>query len=80
MLTKELERTLGTAVEEAVKRRHEYVTLEHLLYALLRDATAQDVLYNCGCDAEKLREELEQFFMQTLESLPENAQLLPELT
>jgi ATP-dependent Clp protease ATP-binding subunit ClpA len=40
MLTKELEETLGLAVDEAVKRRHEYVTLEHLLYALLSDSVA----------------------------------------
>lgn len=80
MLTKELEETLGTAVDEAVKRRHEYVTLEHLLYALLADATARDVLYNCGCDLEMLAKDLEQFFTQTLESLPENLQMLPELT
>ena len=55
MLTKELEATLGIAVDEAVKRRHEYVTLEHLLYALLIDEAAVDVLANCGADLEGLR-------------------------
>jgi ATP-dependent Clp protease ATP-binding subunit ClpA len=44
MLTKELEETLGLAVDEAVKRRHEYVTVEHLLYALIGDKSARDVL------------------------------------
>lgn len=80
MLTKELEETLGTAVDEAVRRRHEYVTLEHLLFALLNDMTARDVLYNCGCDLDRLSKELEEFFKQTLESLPEGMQLMPELT
>ncbi|MGH9902534.1 MAG: Clp protease N-terminal domain-containing protein, partial [Pyrinomonadaceae bacterium] len=37
MLTKELQATLNTAAEEAAKRRHEYVTLEHLLLALVYD-------------------------------------------
>ncbi|MBC7797679.1 MAG: ATP-dependent Clp protease ATP-binding subunit ClpA, partial [Pyrinomonadaceae bacterium] len=80
MLTKELEETLGAAVDEAVKRRHEYVTLEHLLLALLNDSTAQDVLYNCGGNVATLREELESFLTQTMETLPENLQLMPELT
>ena len=40
MITKELQETLNFAAMEAVKRRHEYVTLEHLLYALLHERTA----------------------------------------
>jgi len=80
MLTKELEETLGIAVDEAVKRRHEYVTLEHLLFALLEDKTARDVLVNCGADLEKLALSLDEYFSNVLEILPENVQLMPELT
>ena len=80
MLTKELEETLGAAVDEAVRRRHEYVTLEHLLFALLNDMTARDVLYNCGCEMEVLAQDLEQFFAETLEALPDDIQMMPELT
>ena len=80
MLTKELEETLGAAVDEAVRRRHEYVTLEHLLFALLNDMTARDVLYNCGCEMEVLAQDLEQFFAETLEALPDDIQVMPELT
>ncbi len=80
MLTKELEETLGTAVDEAVRRRNEYVTLEHLLFALLSDTIARDVLYHCGCDLDKLGKELEEFFKGTLEKLPEGVQIMPELT
>jgi len=43
MITKELENTLSAAVEEAIKRHHEYVTLEHLLFALLTIAAAADL-------------------------------------
>jgi len=41
MLTRELEETLNLAVEEAVKHKHEFVTLEHLLFALLEDSAAR---------------------------------------
>lgn len=80
MLTKELEETLGLAVDEAVARRHEYVTLEHLLYALISDKVGREVLLNVGADLEKLRTELDEYFETTVEKLPDNVQLMPELT
>lgn len=80
MLTRELEQTLSMAVDEAVKRRHEYVTLEHLLFALIRDNSAKEVLINCGADLERLEKSLEEYFSEVLEKLPENVQLMPELT
>ncbi|MDQ4120683.1 MAG: ATP-dependent Clp protease ATP-binding subunit ClpA [Acidobacteriota bacterium] len=80
MLTKELQETLSAAVEEAVQRRHEYVTLEHMLFAMLNDSTARDVLYNCGGDLEKLGNELEKFFAERLETLPDGLTQMPELT
>lgn len=79
-MTKELEETLSYAVNEAVKHRHEYVTLEHLLYALLEDKVARDVLYNCGANIEEIAKELEKYFRETLEKIPEGVQLMPELT
>jgi ATP-dependent Clp protease ATP-binding subunit ClpA len=80
MLTKELEATLGIAVDEAVKRRHEYVTLEHLLYALCSDDAAAEVLINCNADITLLRQQLETYLSDVIEKLPENVQQMPELT
>ena len=80
MITRELQATLGVALSEAVKRRHEYVTLEHLLFALLDDPTARTVIVNCGGDTDKLREELEKYFKEFLTPLPENTDDLPEHT
>jgi len=80
MITRELQATLGVAVNEAIKRRHEYITLEHLLYALLQDATAIKVLHNCGGDLEALRRDLNSFLENQLERLPENVEVLPEQT
>ncbi len=80
MLTKELEETLSFAVDEAVRRKHEYVTLEHLLYALLDDGTARDILYNCGANLEEIAGFLDDYFEGTLEKIPGNVQQMPELT
>src|SRR6476661_590807 len=80
MLTKELEETLGAAVDEAVLRRHEYVTLEHLLYALINDRVGREVLLNCGANLERLSQSLNDYFEDVVEKLPENVQLMPELT
>ncbi len=80
MLTRELEESLSFAVDQAVKHRHEYVTLEHLLYALLQDSAARDILFNCGARIDELAVELEEYFLNVLEKLPEGVKLMPELT
>ena len=69
MISKELEGTLKTALKEAQGRRHEYLCLEHLLYALLQDKDASRVIINCGGDIERLRKSLEEFFNGELETL-----------
>src|SRR5271163_2244587 len=53
MLSRELQVTLQLAVTEAVNRRHEYVCLEHLLYAMLHDVTTSNILHNSGADLEE---------------------------
>ncbi|MBA4182865.1 MAG: AAA family ATPase, partial [Acidobacteria bacterium] len=80
MLTRELEETLSYAVDEAVKQKHEYVTLEHLLYALLEDTAARDILYNCGAKIEEIAKSLEDYFTDVLEKMPVKVKKLPELT
>jgi ATP-dependent Clp protease ATP-binding subunit ClpA len=80
MLTRELEETLSYAVEEAVRRKHEYVTLEHLLFALLEDNAARDILYNCGAKIDEIAKSLEDYFADVLEKMPAKTQMLPEPT
>src|SRR6186713_312301 len=70
IITKELQATLRKAYEEARKRRHEFVTLEHLLLALLDDAKASKALDACNVNRKKLRKSLEDFFATNLEALP----------
>src|SRR5947209_14036941 len=79
-ITKELESTLRSAFAEAKARRHEHVTLEHLLYALLRDPVASRILRSCGARLGELREELDQHLSQTIEMLPDGVTRDPEQT
>jgi len=80
MISKELETTLNAALKEARRRRHEYVCLEHLLYALLHDKDASAAILNCGGDLERLRKALEEFFTGQLETLPEGLIQEPQQT
>ncbi|MBV9214578.1 MAG: ATP-dependent Clp protease ATP-binding subunit ClpA [Acidobacteria bacterium] len=80
MLTKELEETLSFAVDEAVKHKHEYVTLEHLLFALLEDGAARTVLFNCGADLNEIGRALQEYFDNVLEKMPADVKTMPELT
>jgi ATP-dependent Clp protease ATP-binding subunit ClpA len=80
MLTRELQQTINRAAHEAMQRRHEYLTLEHLLYALIDDRTGNDVLRNCGGDIPKLKRELEQFMGEHMEALPANIDYAPDHT
>ena len=80
MLTRELEETLSFAVDQAVKHRHEFVTLEHLLFALLEDKTAYEILFNCGAQIDELARALQEYFDNVLEKMPANASQMPELT
>jgi ATP-dependent Clp protease ATP-binding subunit ClpA len=80
MLTRELEETLKMAVDEAVRNRHEYVTLEHLLFALIQDNSAVDVLMNCGADIQALGDSLIEYFGNVLEKMPESGLYTPEYT
>ena len=80
MLTRELEETLNTAVKEAVKHKHEFVTLEHLLFALLDDSSAQEILFNCGAHIDELNRALIEYFDNVLEKMPADLKTMPELT
>jgi len=71
MISKELEGTLKLAFSEAKRRRHEYICLEHLLYALLQDKDASAAIVSCGGDLARLKKALEEFFETQLGKLPQ---------
>lgn len=70
MLDKELEYTLNLAFKEARAKRHEFVTVEHLLIALLENSSANDVLKACGANLNRLRNNLVDFIDRTTPVIP----------
>lgn len=80
MISKELSATLGLAVREAKKRRHEYVCIEHILFAILFDETGREIIESSGGNVENLKRALENFFIDRLESIPEGNEYVLQQT
>ncbi len=74
MLSKELEVTLNAAFTSAHAKRHEFITVEHLLLALLDNVTTIPILIACGCNVNALRGELTRFIDETISLIPEGIQ------
>jgi len=70
MLSKDLEVTLNGAFREAKAKRHEFMTVEHLLLALMDNAAALEVLRKVGADLDKLRTDLTEFIDSTTPLIP----------
>ncbi|AYN94360.1 MULTISPECIES: ATP-dependent Clp protease ATP-binding subunit ClpA [Pseudomonas] len=71
MLNRELEVTLNLAFKEARTKRHEFMTVEHLLLALLDNEAAATVLRACGANMDKLRRDLHEFIDSTTPLIPQ---------
>ena len=71
MLNKDLELTLNAAFREARTRRHEFMTVEHLLLALLDNPSAGEALNACGVDISGLKTELLEFIDETTPVIPD---------
>ena len=72
MLNKDLEATLNSAFKDARDNRHEFMTVEHLLLALLDNESAARVLASCGIDLIKLRQDLTEFVSSTTPLIPDD--------
>ncbi len=75
-LSRELQETLKRSYEQAKARRHEFITLEHILLELTYDPDASEVLTGCGVDLERLRTSLEDFIDENMP--PVDSEYLPE--
>lgn len=72
MLSKELEITLNLAFKEARDAHHEFMTVEHLLLALLDNHSAREALVACGANLEQLRKDIAAFIQQTTPLIPKD--------
>ena len=77
MLSRQLEVSLRLAVSMARQKRHEFLTVEHLLLALLDNDSAVNALKACGADIVSLRKELEEYVEQHTPKLGENSEQAP---
>src|ERR1044071_3785468 len=80
VIARQLQQTFEFALAEALKRHHEYVTIEHLLFALLHDREVATVVRNCGGDVDLLKKQLDDFLTKTIERLSDEVEIQPVLT
>ena len=80
MFSAAIEVVLTIAYREAVSRRHAYVTLEHLLYALAHDNDGERILAACGADLPRLRRDLDAYLRESLEQMKRGDAREPEQT
>ncbi len=80
MFSASLEIVLAIAYREAVSRRHGYVTLEHLLYALAYDPDGERILVACGADLQRLRRDLNTYLDESIVPVARGQERQPEQT
>ena len=80
MFSASVEIVLTVAFREAAARRHAYLTLEHLLFALVHDAEGERILKGCGADVVRLRQDLKQYLEGMVEEIRRGHEREPEQT
>src|SRR5260221_4871938 len=80
MFSRTVERVLNSAAREAVSRRHAHLTLEHLLFAIVNEASGDKILRAAGADTEKIKADLDTFLDEHMETLPLGAKRPPDQT
>jgi ATP-dependent Clp protease ATP-binding subunit ClpA len=72
MISKDLDIAMRVALNDALRRRHEYATVEHLAFALLHDDETVNVLRHCGADVKKLKESFDRFLDESVDKIDED--------
>ena len=80
MFSTAVEVVLHIAFREAVSRRHAYLTLEHLLYALAHDPDGERILGACGVELDVLRRNLSKYLDDSIEQVARGQEREPEQT
>ncbi|MBI5739643.1 MAG: ATP-dependent Clp protease ATP-binding subunit ClpA [Nitrospirae bacterium] len=80
MINKELELSIEATIREAEEKRHEYLTVEHILYAVLHNEWGADIIGGCGGDVKRLKALLEDFFNTRVPKVAEDLDNYPRPT
>lgn len=80
MLSKDLNKLLVTTIREVKRRRHEYITVEHLIYASLFDNAIAEILKECGANLSQLKIKLDEYLSKEMEQIPEGVTAEPVQT
>ena len=76
-LSTELEIALSLAAREAQHRRHDVMTVEHLLYALIHDEKTRETIAKAGGNVERLKKGLERIFNEEMSTVPPGEDVIP---
>ncbi len=80
MISRQVSASLGFAVKEARKRRHEYVGVEHVLYAILHDKDGIEIIESCGGSAQNIEKALEDFFDHKMDVISKDTEYVLQQT
>jgi len=80
MINKEFELTLDATVRDAKARKHEYMTVEHILFALIHDSLGSDIITGCGGNISALRLQLEDYFEENVPRFKKSSAEYPKPT
>lgn len=79
MINKEMGKSLETIINEARKLRHEYLSVEHILLAVIRDEWGRDIIIHCGGNVSKLEASLKKYFKDKMSILPTKMRKEPQM-
>jgi ATP-dependent Clp protease ATP-binding subunit ClpA len=77
MINKELGFAIDAIIHDAKIRRHEYLTAEHILFALIHDESGIDIITGCGGNILRIKASLEAFFEKNIPRIPEGTDVSP---
>ena len=80
MINKEFEIALDATIREAKNRHHEYLTVEHILFAVVHDELGMDIIAGCGGDISRIKASLEKFFVENVHRIKDDADHYPRPT
>ncbi len=80
MINKEFELTVEATIRDAKSRNHEYLTVEHILYAVLHDERGAEIISACGGNLSELRLALEKYFEEDVPKIDEKTGIYPQPT